>query len=61
MDWSPESLEVQRPASRQLQQRSRQEIMRLEAGGVEGKDQLLEVFLSGPEQGPGTNLMRNGT
>ena len=51
MDWSRESLEVQRPASKRLQQLSRQEIMRLGAEGTEGRHQTGEVFLRGSQQG----------
>lgn len=56
MDWSLESLEVQRPASRRLQQQSRQEIMRLGAVGMEGKNQIREVFLRGSQQGLGNQF-----
>lgn len=53
MDWSRESLEVQRPASKQLQQQSLQEIMRLGAVGMERRNQIPEVFLRGSQQGLG--------
>lgn len=53
MDWRRESLEVQRPASKQLQPQSRQEIMRLGAVGMERRNQIREVFLRGIQQGLG--------
>lgn len=56
MDWSRETLEVQRPASRRLQQQSRQEIMRLGAGGMGRKNQIKEVFLRGSQQGLGNQF-----
>lgn len=56
MDWSRESLEVQRPASKQLQQQSRQEIMRLGAVGTGRKNQIGEAFLRGSQQGLGSQF-----
>lgn len=56
MDWSRESLEVRRPASKRLQQQSRQEIMRLGAVGTESKTQTREAFLRGSQRGLGSLL-----
>lgn len=56
MDWSQESLEVQKRASKQLQWQSQQEIMRLGAVGMERKDQIGEVFLRGIQWGLGNQF-----